>query len=156
MTWDKYVPRIFRSRYVRVLEDEVSRLRNENRALINSVLSIAGLPPLRLEAEIARENHLAEIELKTRRSGAAAQATTMGEVGRDRTGSPAAHDTNSVEQGASRNASSPPMGQGIGLPANPHRRRSWQQINRILEIEETRQITNRDNSDAMKPRVSEL
>ncbi len=156
MTWHKYVPQIFRSRYVRVLEDEVSRLRSENRALINSVLSIAGLPPLRLEAEIARENHLADIEVKARRDGAAAQTKAMGAMGRDRTGSPAAHDTGSVEQGASRNAPSLPLGQGIVLPANPHRRRSWQQINRILEIEETRQISNRDNSDAMKPRVPEL
>jgi hypothetical protein len=156
MTWHKYVPQIFRSRYLRVLEDEVSRLRNENRALINSVLSIAGLPPLRLEAEVARENHLAEIEVKARRNGAAAQATAMGADGRDRTGNPAVHDRGSVEQGASRNASSPPLGQGIVLPANPHRRRSWQQINRILEIEETRQIGNRDNSEAMKPRVPEL
>jgi hypothetical protein len=156
MTWHKYIPQIFRSRYVLVLEDEVSRLRSENRALINSVLSIAGLPPLRLEAEVVRENHLAKIEVKGRRNRAAAQATAMGAVGRDRSGNPPANDRGSVEQGAGRNASSPTLRQGIVLPANPHRRRSWQQINRILEIEETRQIGNRDNSEAMKPRVREL
>jgi hypothetical protein len=156
MTWQKYIPQIFRSRYVRVLEDEVSRLRDENRALINSILSIAGLPPLRLEEEVARENRLAEIEVKARRNRAAAQTATMGAVGRDRTGDPATHDAGSVAQSSSRIASPPAIGQGIVLPANPLRRRSWQQINRILEIEETRQITNRDNSEAMKSRVPEL
>jgi len=155
MTWHKYIPQIIRSRYVRALEDEVSRLRNENRALINSVLSIAGLAPLRLEAEVARENRLAEIEVKSRRNGTTAPVKIMGVVGRGRTGDPAAHDTGSVEQGSGKIAPSPPTGQGIVLPANPLRRRSWQQINRILEIEETRQITNRDNSDAMKPRLPE-
>jgi hypothetical protein len=156
MTWHKYVPRIFRSRYARALEDEVSRLRNENRALINSVLSIAGLPPLRLEAEVARENHRAEIEVKARRNGAAARSTATDEIVHDHTDNRAPNDPRLGQPGSGRNASSPPSGQGIVLPANPHRRRSWQQINRILEIEETRQITNRDNSDAMRLRVPEL
>jgi len=33
-------------RYVRALEAEVSRLRAENRALLNSILGIAGVPPI--------------------------------------------------------------------------------------------------------------
>ncbi len=32
--------------YVRTLEDEVARLRAENRALLNSLLGTAGIPPL--------------------------------------------------------------------------------------------------------------
>ena len=124
MKWQQSIVRIFRTRYTRSLEAEISRLRAENRALVNSILSVAGLPPLRLEAEINREHHRDEIAAKFNPS---AQP----------------HPTNcgSPESTAPR--------AGIVLPANPHRRRSWQQINRILEIEEARQITNRDNSDAM-------
>jgi hypothetical protein len=35
-----------RSKYVRLLEAEVARLRAENRALTNSLLGTAGFPPL--------------------------------------------------------------------------------------------------------------
>ena len=37
-----------RSRYVRLLEDEVARLREENRALLNSVLGTAGVAPIEM------------------------------------------------------------------------------------------------------------
>jgi len=36
----------WRSNYVRLLEEEVSRLRGENRALMNSLLGTAGFPPV--------------------------------------------------------------------------------------------------------------
>jgi hypothetical protein len=36
----------WRPSYVRLLEEEVSRLRAENRALMNSLLGTAGFPPL--------------------------------------------------------------------------------------------------------------
>jgi hypothetical protein len=36
----------WRSNYVRLLEEEVSRLRAENRALMNSLLGTAGFPPV--------------------------------------------------------------------------------------------------------------
>jgi hypothetical protein len=39
-----------RGRYVRLLEDEVARLRAENRALLNSLLGTAGVPPLSADA----------------------------------------------------------------------------------------------------------
>jgi len=38
--------KLFRSGYVRLLEEEVSRLRAENRALMNSLLGTAGFPPV--------------------------------------------------------------------------------------------------------------
>jgi len=117
MTWQDRIKRFLTTRYTRSLEEEVARLRRENHALINSILSVAGLPPLRLDAEIAREN---------RRDVIAPSAD-----------GPVSH---------------PPSvaGKGILLPSNAHRRRSWQQINRMLEIEESRQINHRDNSDAMR------
>jgi hypothetical protein len=38
--------KLFQSNYVRLLEEEVSRLRAENRALMNSLLGTAGFPPV--------------------------------------------------------------------------------------------------------------
>jgi hypothetical protein len=43
MTW---LAQHARSRYVRMLEEEVARLRGENRALVNSLLGTAGFPPI--------------------------------------------------------------------------------------------------------------
>ena len=40
------IARAWRGRYVRMLEEEVARLRAENRALTNSLLGTAGFPPL--------------------------------------------------------------------------------------------------------------
>jgi hypothetical protein len=37
---------LWRSSYVQLLEEEVSRLRAENRALMNSLLGTAGFPPV--------------------------------------------------------------------------------------------------------------
>ena len=41
-----HLKRLLRSRYVRLLEAEVTRLRAENRALTNSLLGTAGFPPV--------------------------------------------------------------------------------------------------------------
>jgi hypothetical protein len=43
-----------RSRYVRGLEQDVERLRGENRALVNSLLGTAGFPPLSLDEDVRR------------------------------------------------------------------------------------------------------
>ena len=43
-----------RSRYVRMLEEDVARLRAENRALVNSLLGTAGFPPIALDDELRR------------------------------------------------------------------------------------------------------
>lgn len=40
------IRRFFRTRYVGLLEEEVARLRKENRALLNSLLGTAGFPPV--------------------------------------------------------------------------------------------------------------
>ena len=41
-----FLRRLFRTRYVGMLEEEVARLRMENRALMNSLLGTAGFPPV--------------------------------------------------------------------------------------------------------------
>jgi hypothetical protein len=51
ITW---LARHARSRYVRLLEEEVARLRAENRGLVNSLLGTAGFPPLSLDEEVRR------------------------------------------------------------------------------------------------------
>jgi hypothetical protein len=51
MTW---LARHLHSRYVRLLEEETTRLRAENRALVNSLLGTAGFPPIALEEGAAR------------------------------------------------------------------------------------------------------
>ena len=43
-----------RSRYVLLLEEEVERLRGENRALVNSLLGTAGFPPISLDDDARR------------------------------------------------------------------------------------------------------
>ncbi len=153
MSWHGHLRKIFKPRYTRELEDEVARLRNENRAMMNSILSVAGLPPLRLEAEVAREKHRAEIEVKGRRDGAldVGQQRRAGKHEREES-SKSTQD--SITAGDNDRSMPTVGGQGIVLPSSAHRRRSWQQINRILEIEEARQVANRDNSDAMRPRRS--
>src|SRR5229473_8136320 len=42
----QFVNTLLRSRYVCSLEEEVARLRAENRALMNSLLGTAGFPPV--------------------------------------------------------------------------------------------------------------
>jgi hypothetical protein len=42
----EFLHRVLRSRYVRMLDGEVARLRMENRALMNSLLGTAGFPPV--------------------------------------------------------------------------------------------------------------
>lgn len=41
-----FLQRLFQGRYVRLLEGELTRLRAENRALMNSLLGTAGFPPV--------------------------------------------------------------------------------------------------------------
>ena len=49
-----WLARHARSRYVRMIEEEVARLRAENRALVNSLLGTAGFPPVSLEDDVRR------------------------------------------------------------------------------------------------------
>ena len=51
MAW---LARHARGRYVLLLEEEVARLRAENRALVNSLLGTAGFPPILPEDEARR------------------------------------------------------------------------------------------------------
>jgi len=100
--------RITTTRYTRALEAEVARLRAENRALLNSILGIAGVPPL----------------------PAAAPLPSLASVGAGTASSESSHDLP-----VSATPSSPKQN---AIAAIPTRRRSWQQINRMLEFESTK------------------
>jgi len=87
------------SKYVKALEAEIERLRAENRALMNSILGIAGIPPV---------------------------VTPSATSGGGGTPSATPEKANSVANGKASGATS---------GAVAVRRRSWQQVNRALEIE---------------------
>ena len=66
--WKKFaewVSRNARSRYVRMLEQDVARLRAENRALVNSLLGTAGFPPVTLEEELRGGAGMAPVRRRT-------------------------------------------------------------------------------------------
>jgi hypothetical protein len=124
----QFLRRITCTPYARSLETELSRvvsensrLREENRALLNSILGIAGIPPVySTSAEQPRS-------LLSPRAGSDVPAS--GSVS-----PPVAH---------ARAADAPQMEQLVKSRRNtpesaPLRRRSWHQINRTLEIKSAR------------------
>ncbi|MHB8526704.1 MAG: hypothetical protein ACYDD2_11175 [Candidatus Acidiferrales bacterium] len=137
-----------RNRYTRALEDEVARLRAENHALVNSILGVAGIPPIRLVSAGAVAGRGAA------RSGGVAPAGAG--AARPKTGP--TRMPNGLSVGEQKN----PVGAGLktrpgeaeasplqhpdnraslvnGAPiVAPLRKRSWQQIGRLREIEDAR------------------
>lgn len=107
------------TRYSRLVESENARLRAENRALLNSILGIAGVPPI---AVVAPDSTASEQEqtctdaLRPRSGRKGVSATGLG-VG------------SALGTGTS---------QGNAHLAMPVRRRSWHQVNRALEIDSAR------------------
>jgi hypothetical protein len=107
------------SAYTRQLEEDLADhneyihiLRAENRALLNSILGVAGIPPITLD----------ELDLP-------ASAVTL--ASRDR------HREAPVKAAPSNGAVSPNQGKHR-LEPSPTRRRSWQQLMRLLEWESAR------------------
>ena len=151
-----FISGLTRSRYTRALEDELARLRAENRALLNSILGIAGIPPLRLDAELARDQRIAAAAAPARHATPhptshpaprtiVPPASAIARGSAARADSPAA----SSASGASAASARAPRPNRLILPANALRRRSWQQIGRMLEIADARRLSHRDNSGAM-------
>src|SRR5712691_8170374 len=87
-----------RSRYVRLLEEEVTRLRAENRALMNSLLGTAGFPPVEFP-EAPKPQSLPRLRKRSwhqfqawRETGAARDATSsLDEKTFERTNGPVPH-----------------------------------------------------------------
>jgi hypothetical protein len=106
------------TRYLGALEAEVMRLRAENRALLNSILGIAGVPPVTVP-------------------------------GQDSGAQPAVSQIATAENGNAKAAAysadtSGPRGVPVAVPM---RRRSWQQITRMLEFESARKNEKADGGE---------
>jgi hypothetical protein len=149
--------RITTTRYTRTLEAEVVRLRAENRGLLNSILGIAGIPPIVVTpADFATEaaimDHIKSASPANKAPQHAPQTAPLDSVPAlprpDKPSSSAPARVHfKTESGASRrpggipHANSPRVGRFNGQAqhnASPMRRRSWQQINRMLEFESAR------------------
>jgi len=187
--------RITRTKYTREIEAElarqcaeVARLRAENRALLDSILGIAGIPPLSIpqarltvdlgapfDAEpLSSQSHsesstrpLADDDSTFRPPPPANHAGTNGPSAlrqeserSDSTGAPLPVEPEGAPRSTHNRASGSTVSRareisrawGINRPrddalqsaprirpvAPPHRRRSWHQITRILEIESAR------------------
>lgn len=110
------------TRYARSLDAEVGRLRAENRALLNSILGIAGIPPVVTGG--SEPTGMAPEELP--RIIEQIQAEALGER----------------LSGESR------IGFGLGRlqKATPTRGRSWRQISHMLELEALRKMRRRTDN----------
>jgi hypothetical protein len=124
--------RLFRANYTSALEMDVARLRAENRALLNSILGIAGVPPI----VVAVDDPAASAEVDF---GAA--KPTVGAV----PGLEAASGTgksarveNATATSASEIGKRASVERGMKSVATPTRRRSWHQVYRMLEIDAAR------------------
>jgi hypothetical protein len=125
--------RIAPTRYVRVLEQEgarlraeIDRLRAENRALLNSILGIAGVPPI--PADVA--------------TSCAAPPLTTHPIARPGLEAPPSGPGASSRRHLLRTAN------GEVRVTAPLRRRSWQQINRMLEFESGRKAVAGQEKDS--------
>ena len=138
----------FRSPYTRALEEEVARLRAENRALINSILGVAGIPPMRIAARntaaIARRSR-DDAFVGARLSFDSNEAVGSGFspdpaqcMPPDKQGGPKGRPY--TDKIISRAEGNPRVADpnGASVACAPLRRRSWQQIGRALEIEDAR------------------
>jgi hypothetical protein len=130
--------RLTATRYTRALEAEVARLLAENRALLNSILGIAGVPPITVLPDSVsigapaaeRVADASAIRHKHRRTRQAFTAA-----------GPAGTSTAQSARPSETPGTTVPPSNGNAQGANvvmPMRRRSWHQIYRMLEIDSAR------------------
>jgi hypothetical protein len=112
--------RITATRYTRALEADVARLRAENRALLNSILGIAGVPPITVLPDSVSIGSQDARSLHLESGGGSASASAT----QPRLPSAKMNATNGKTQGANM--------------VTPMRKRSWHQIYRMLEIDSAR------------------
>jgi hypothetical protein len=124
--------RLVTTNYTRALEREVARLRAENRALLNSILGIAGVPPIVVSADDVAAPVV--VEPVTEKSAPDRGAAPRNESGAGKGSMVKSAPVLSVKQ-VGRSASGE---RGMKTVAAPMRRRSWHQIYRMLEIDAAR------------------
>jgi hypothetical protein len=139
--------RITSSSYTRTLESEIAHaraeivlLRAENRALLNSILGIAGIPPIALPVFTPPSPAAGHSGSPTLYSGGDESLSTP------TSSSPqtAAPSDLSSRQSVTRNDSSLSASSPGMRVAAPIRRRSWHQINRMLELESAKKPVTSD------------
>lgn len=110
---------VVKTRYTRALEAEVARLRAENRGLLNSILGIAGIPPIVVDSANPSTGPTPEQTVGAAAGTSAASGSAI--LGRAKRDGGRASSQHRV----------------AGIPAAV-RHRSWQQVNRMLEIDAIR------------------
>ena len=138
---------------------ENARLRQENRALLNSILGVAGIPPVSVatqDASVLETTSPAENPrtYPSPRSGPEAPASINPADKDHPLGTPVASGPVSPSTDANAQAAAHPQQRPRANAAtlrgknlaqvSPMRRRSWQQINRTLEFEAARKKAGRD------------
>ena len=124
--------RLIRANYTSALERDVARLRAENRALLNSILGIAGVPPIVVAADDPAASAVVGFGAeKTSSDSLPGHAVENG-------GRTAARVENASVASASAIGQREPIGRGMKSVATPMRRRSWHQVYRMLEIDAAR------------------
>ena len=168
-TWRQFWKHITLTRAQCALNDEVTRqraeiarLRAENRALLNSILGIAGVPPIPVTEAgdgVVAQTLLSVPSADAWRDAAHASPTPASDPGP--VGASAAADTPteasvngpaSSSMFAGRSSATPLQNQrhraananGARIAA-PVRRRSWHQINRMLEFESAKKAVTSDS-----------
>jgi hypothetical protein len=112
--------RVAKGKYTLALEAEVARLRAENRALLNSILGIAGIPPVVVSApDVGGEG------VRGKQSQEACGAISAPSDG---AGAVRRKSRPSIPSAKRRMAGVPPT----------VRHRSWHQVNRMLEFDAIR------------------
>ena len=151
--------RVTATRYTRALETEVARLRAENRALLNSILGIAGVPPITVETAPLEEFAVPAIDTAVGEVGNRKEPSwwrSLGMRAERKTAQPrdsrhhqdpplqeaqgwgTRRKDNSKGSSKGERAGETPALQRRAQVASPMRRRSWQQINRALEFASAR------------------
>jgi hypothetical protein len=124
--------RLVDANYTSALERDVARLRAENRALLNSILGIAGVPPIVASADDPAAAIAAD--LLGNMAGSGGRSRIEAERG---AGEPVALQNASDVAGSEIRKTSQ-VERGMKRAATPTRRRSWHQVYRMLEIDAAR------------------
>ena len=140
-----------RTRYTRALEEEVTRLRAENHALVNSILGVAGIPPMR----IVGTARALQTDSATHVGSRNVCGTETKDLGREPRKASLQPDTNrparrELHAGAARPKTGPTQAADTVARDEPSaalRRRSWQQIERVREIEDARAARREKQTD---------
>ena len=122
----------FRAKYTSALERDVARLRAENRALLNSILGIAGVPPIVVSADDPGAALAVDFTVNKAATGGSSP------TGVERSAGKPVAVQDAPTAAASQILNTAPVERAMKSVATPMRRRSWHQVYRMLEIDAAR------------------